>query len=211
MLKTKLNLDIIFTKIANYKISNLLTKRVQRTKSQAFSPSSRHFSLRHHAFSWVGALVILAHLWISQSVEAKELTNRLGIGQRYDWGVEGLPQLAAVYHPLSDLAVTSAVGVDTQDANSRFAVNVGARKIIFKEPNLNFYVGGNIGLINFEESGTKNAGYEMAALFGAEFFIPGLDSLGFSFDAGVGIVSASKVRFKTIADNPLRAAMVFYF
>jgi len=61
-------------------------------------------------------------------------------------------------------------------------------------------------------AGVNNSGFEMSAYAGGEFFLPGLDSLGITFEAGIGITSLSNgVNFRTIADSPLRAGMIFYF
>ena len=49
------------------------------------------------------------------------------------------------------------------------------------------------------------------ALFGTEFFFTGLDNLAFTFEGGIGVASVKDVRFRTIADDPFRAGLVFYF
>ncbi|WII70827.1 organic solvent tolerance protein [Bdellovibrio sp. 22V] len=144
------------------------------------------------------------------TVEAKELTNRLGVGVKKNTSLD-LPELAAVYYPNSDIAFAGGLGVDTQEDASRFSFNAGVRRIVFKEDNMNFYMGGSVGLVNFETLGEKESGFELNALFGGEFFLPGLDSLGFTFEGGVGVISADNVRFRTIADGPFSAGIIFYF
>ena len=62
---------------------------------------------------------------------------------------------------------------------------------------------------NYEKTGKKENGFELNALFGGEFFFTGLDSLAFTFEGGVGIVSTSDVRFRTIANSPLKAGILF--
>ena len=59
--------------------------------------------------------------------------------------------------------------------------------------------------------GSHITGFEIAALVGGEFFIHGLDSLGFNFETGVGITNVKKVRFRTLGDHIFRAGMFFYF
>jgi hypothetical protein len=46
---------------------------------------------------------------------------------------------------------------------------------------------------------------------GGEFFLNGLDSLGFTFETGVGVTNVKKVRFRTVGDSFVSAGMVFYF
>ncbi|MBO9668421.1 MAG: organic solvent tolerance protein [Bdellovibrio sp.] len=146
--------------------------------------------------------------------QAKELTNRLGVGVKTHATLD-LPELAVVYNPSSEIQVTGGLGVDTQKDQSKFSVNAGIRRIVFKEEHMNFYMGGTLGLVNWEEAqgtGTnKQSGFELDAVFGGEFFFTGLDSLGFTFEGGAGVISADDVRFRTIADSPFRAGIIFYF
>ncbi|MCB0342488.1 MAG: organic solvent tolerance protein, partial [Bdellovibrionales bacterium] len=76
----------------------------------------------------------------------------------------------------------------------------------------NFYMGTGAGLISDEDNGNTDTGFELNGFVGGEFFLPGLDSLGLSFEAGIGVSSVSSaVRFRTFGDHPLRAGMIFYF
>lgn len=154
--------------------------------------------------------LILAFILAAGPVQAKELTNRLGVGIKKNASLD-LPELAAVYYPVSDIAFSGGLGIDTRKDASKFSFNAGVRRMIFKEPNMNFYMGGSLGLVNFETAGEKQSGFELNALFGGEFFFTGLDSLAFIFEGGVGVISADDVRFRTIADGPFNAGIIFYF
>lgn len=146
----------------------------------------------------------------SQALFGKELGNRLGIGVKNNTSEE-VPSVAVVFFPNNDFAVTGGMGIDTQKNQSKFAFTGGVRKILFRENQMNFYFGGQMGIVNFENAGDKQNGFELNALFGGEFFFTGLESLGFSFEGGAGIASLKEVRFRTIADSPLRAGIIFYF
>jgi hypothetical protein len=148
--------------------------------------------------------------FVGFSAHSKELANRLGVGVKHNTAVD-LSELAAVYYPSSDLAFAAGLGVDTEEDQSKFAANAAVRRIVFKEENLNFYLGGSVGLVNYEVNGDKESGFELNALFGAEFFFPGLDSLAFTVEGGMGVISTDNVRFRTIADNPFLAGIIFYF
>lgn len=140
----------------------------------------------------------------------KDLTSRLGIGGKNNTAFN-LPSLAAVYYPSPDFGVTGGLGIDTQKDESRFTVNGGVRRILFREDHMNFYFGGQLGLVNYEAGGDKQSGFELTAVSGGEFFLPGLESLGFTFEAGVGVTSMRNTRFRTISDDPIRAGIIFYF
>lgn len=154
--------------------------------------------------------ILFSCLVFSQLVLAKDLASRLGVGIKNN-SSEDVPAVAVIYYPNHDFAVTGGVGLDTKKDQSKFVVNGGVRKILFKENQLNFYFGGQLGMVNYESAGTKENGFELNALFGAEFFLTGLESLGFSFEGGAGISSLKDVRFRTIADSPVRAGITFYF
>lgn len=154
--------------------------------------------------------IFAALILITQAVAAKDLASRLGIGIKNN-SSEDVPAVSVVYYPNHDFGITGGIGLDTKKDQSKFVVNGGVRKILFKENQLNFYFGGQLGLVNYEGGGEKQNGFELNAIFGAEFFLPGLESLGFSFEGGAGISSLKDVRFRTIADSPFRAGMTFYF
>lgn len=157
----------------------------------------------------------LGLLLASGSVQAKDLTNRLGLGYADPFSLD-MPSIHARYWPSARYGFSASLGVDTEEDASRFGLMGKLYKVIFTEDNMNFYMGTGLGIISREEtSGSSvdsDTGYELSAFVGAEFFLPGLDSLSFSFEAGAGVTSIdSEVRFRTIGDSPLTAGMVFYF
>lgn len=156
------------------------------------------------------AVLVLMAMTFSSNAYAKELANRLGVGVKQNVSI-GLAELATVYHFNPEMSVTGGLGIDTEKDASKFSANVGLRRIIFKEDHMNFYMGGNFGLLNRETPGNKESGFELNAVFGGEFFFTGLDSLAFTFEGGIGIVSMDEVRFRTVANSPLSAGIVFYF
>lgn len=160
------------------------------------------------------SLLITAIALFAGTASAKDLTNRLGVGIKNNTAYD-LPQLAMVYWPNADFAVTGGVGIDTQKSASMFTLNGGVRRVLFREDNMNFYFGGQLGLANYElyvgPVTGKQSGFELSAVFGGEFFLHGLDSLAFTFEGGVGIASLDSTRFRTIADSPFRAGIIFYF
>jgi hypothetical protein len=146
-----------------------------------------------------------------QQAQAKDLSNRLGIGYKNQFSTD-LPGLAIQYYPGSDLGFSATLGVDTEKDNSRFGCMVKLYRIIFQEENLNFYMGAGAGLLSQEHVGTNDSGFELMGFGGAEFFFAGLENLGFSFEMGTAITSISSgVRFRTFGDTPFRAGIMFYF
>ena len=161
-------------------------------------------------------LIIIALFFSTQSVWAVDLANRLGVGYTNQQSVD-LPSITARYYPNSSTGLSLAVGVDTEKDNSKFGVLAKLYRIIFTENNMNFYIGGGVGLLTVEEPDALNnlqnkSGFELAGFLGVEFFFSGLENLGFSFEAGVGVRSDTDgTRFRTIGDHPIRGGIIFYF
>jgi hypothetical protein len=110
--------------------------------------------------------------------------------------------------------VAGLLGVDTEKNNSRFGFMAKAYRIIFKEQNLNFYMGAGAGVVSQTNPTTNNvdSGFVVNGYAGTEFFFSGLENLGFSFELGLGVTAiSSQVRFRTIGDSPFQAGIVFYF
>ncbi|MBX2986289.1 MAG: organic solvent tolerance protein [Bdellovibrionaceae bacterium] len=160
-------------------------------------------------FSVLGLMAGVATLLLSQDVLAKDLTSRLGVGIKSN--SLDIPALAVVYYPNADFGITGGLGIDTQKDASRLTANGGFRRILFREEHMNFYFGGQAAIVNYETVGNKQSGFELNAVFGAEFFFTGLDSLAFTFEGGAGVTSMKDVRFHTIADHPFKAGIIFYF
>lgn len=151
--------------------------------------------------------------FVSHAASAKDLANRLGVGFSDQFGISGgLPSVTVRYYPRTDIGLAAALGVDTEKDASKFGFAAKAMRIIFQEDNMNFYLGASAGLISREKNKSNDSGFDLTGFAGGEFFLTGLDSLGFSFEAGVGVASiSSEVRFRTIGDHPFRAGMTFYF
>ncbi len=168
---------------------------------------------RHY---WVLAACLFLQAF-SQPSLAKDLSKRLGLGIRNNMTVD-VPMISANYYFGKEVGISAAFGVDTQDENSRMAIAFGVRRNIFFEPNLNFYMGGQVATVSFEKAKEdlpteteKLSGIEADVFVGTEFFFAGLDSVGFTFESGFGVATTGKTRFRTIADHPFRAGIHFYF
>ncbi len=157
--------------------------------------------------------IVVAAVFLSQMASAKDLSNRMGVGYADQFGLtQSLPSLAIRYYPNSDYGLMAALGVDTEDDNSRFGAMAKIIKLMFKEDHLNFYTGAGAGLVSQEISGDNDSGFDLSGFVGAEFFFAGLENLSMNFEAGVGVTSISdEIRFRTIGDHPLRAGIFFYF
>ncbi len=161
----------------------------------------------------VHLMLLVAVLFSSSAVFAKDLSQRLGVGYTNQSGItESMPSISVRYFPNQTYGLQGSVGVDTEKDHNRFGASAKFIKLVFREDNMNFYVAALGGVVSQEKNAATSSGFDVAAMFGGEFFLPGLESLGFCFEAGVGATSiSSDMRFRTMADSPLTAGMFFYF
>ncbi len=169
-------------------------------------------AMRKRAFHW-GYCIALSALFFfsSQSSFARDMQGRLGLGYNAEFANfnsgQGVPGISIKYGFTRDLAGEAVVGVATSSpSNSVTAVKFF--KNLFYETNLNFYfmLGGGV------VSAAGNTGAEFIGGFGAEFFIPGVESLGFAMETGGSFsnITGSFI-LKTLGVSFLNAGIHFYF
>jgi len=141
---------------------------------------------------------------------AKDMTGRPGIGfiDEFDnsSGTHPVPAISFKYGLSKGVAWSAAIGFNTSTPSS---VTLGSKlfKNIFYEPSLNFYT-----MVGGAYVKGVQSGFEVLGGLGAEFFIPGIDSVGWSFETGVAGTNVSGTFIaRTIGYTFLNAGMHFYF
>ncbi|RYZ61012.1 MAG: hypothetical protein EOP09_20450 [Proteobacteria bacterium] len=149
-------------------------------------------------------------LW-AQSASARDLHGRIGLGYNAQFANQrtgsGVPGLGIKYAMTRDLALEGIIGAET-GSGSQSTFGAKLFKNVFFENNLNFYAFFAGAAL---KSGNRS-GYDIQAGFGSEFFIPGIDSIGMSFEVGgeATNISGSTV-VRTLGLSFLHAGMRFYF
>ncbi|MEW6055891.1 MAG: hypothetical protein AB1540_04680 [Bdellovibrionota bacterium] len=156
--------------------------------------------------------LFLTLLVFAQSTEcaARDLSGRLGFGFTNEFSNSTIsrevPALSTKYGLSKDFHLQAILGFNTESP-AAYTLGAKAYKNIFFETNLNFYMAIGVAWLKAEKSG-----FELLGVLGAEFFIPGIDSLGLLFEAGV---SANNVTgdfvLKTVGFSFIHAGMHFYF
>ena len=162
-----------------------------------------------HAFRI--ALAIAALSLPLHSSHARDMQGRLGLGYNAEFSnfqaEGGVPGISIKYGMTRDIAAELVIGVATSSpANSVTAAKFF--KNLFYETNLNFYFTLGGGVV----AARGKTGAEFISAFGAEAFIPGLESLGFSMEAGGSFTNITgSFVLKTLGVSFLNAGMHFYF
>jgi hypothetical protein len=178
----------------------------------------RHIRVLHSQAA-VFARVLVATLFMTclsglldtPLAHAKDLQGRLGLGYNAQFVNtlidQRVPGVSIKYGLTRDLAAEGVVGIaTTSPANT--VTGIKFFKNVFYETNLNFYfmLGGAI------LSARGRGGVEFLGGFGVEFFIPGIESLGFSVETGGSFdnLNGSFV-LRTLGVSFLDAGIHFYF
>lgn len=158
-------------------------------------------------------LIIAATVSLVPSLaSARDMQGRLGLGYNSQWantkstGVWA-PGVSLKYGMTKDLAAELIVGIATT-APSNSVTAVKLFKNIFYETSMNFYfmLGGGLLAAN------GRTGSQFLGGFGVEFFIPGIESLGFSIESGGSVDNLSgNFVLRTMGVSFLDAGIHFYF
>lgn len=159
-----------------------------------------------------GLLAIGATASSSSSALARDMQGRLGIGYNSQFVNSvvdtRVPGVSVKYGLTRDLAVEAIAGTKTATPTNT-VTGVKLYKNVFYETNLNFYLSLGGAIV----SASRASGAEFMGTLGAEFFIPGLESVGFSFETGGALhsLSNSSMSFRTVGVSFIDAGMHFYF
>ena len=175
----------------------------------------RSLGLDHYfgrRFGVLGAFAIFA--LAATSAEARDLHGRLGLGYngqfpvQRDSGFSG-KGIALKYALTKDFALEPVLGFAT-GAHSQNTFGLKLFKNVFYETNLNFYFFGDGAAMH----ANGDSSYAFQSGFGSEFFIPGLESIGISFEVGAELTNATfngATSLRTVGFSFLDAGMRFYF
>jgi hypothetical protein len=144
---------------------------------------------------------------------AADLRGRMGIGFSNQLA-NNLPAISLKVQQSKTFAIGGLVGFKSDEDHTLYGAGVKFYRIIFDEPQLNFYLAGLLATGNYVDSETDKtkSGYQVDGTLGTEFHFQGLESIGFSFEFGVSARNTANggSGFQTLGDNFLKAAVHFY-
>lgn len=160
-------------------------------------------------------LFLTSVLLLAFNAHGKEMNHRLGVGPKSAFSSDigtGIESIGVHYSPNATYQVVGSVGINTSQGSSVLGLQGGLRRILFEEKNMNFFVGGSLGLVSREIASVNRSGFELLATVGGEWFFEGLENLGFNFETGLGVSSLTTSNsFFTLARSPMTAGIIFYF
>jgi hypothetical protein len=158
------------------------------------------------------AAILFSFLMLSANASAKELYGRVGLGYNAQFAntteKNGVPAISIKYGIAPRSAIEIVAGFYSGPDGSGVAA-LKYMQTLHAESYANFYflLGG--GFV----SANHKSGSEFLGGLGAEFFIPGVDNVGISFETGADIenLTSSSFVIKTFGISFINAGMHFYF
>lgn len=148
------------------------------------------------------------------AIHAKELVGRVGLGYNAQFAntnlTNGVPAISIKYG-MAPRAMIEAIGGFYSGSDGSGVAALKYMQTIHAESYANFYflLGGG-----YVTAGHRS-GTEFIGGLGTEFFIPGVDSVGLSFEAGMSLESLTSTSgafvLKTFGISFVHAGMHFYF
>jgi hypothetical protein len=157
-------------------------------------------------------LIFLAFLLPSIAFGA-DLRGRLGIGMTNQLAND-VPALSLKIQQSKTFALGGILGFKSDQDQTLYGAGVKFYRIIFDEPQLNFYLAGLFASENYLNNKHKvETGYQVDGTLGTEFHLAGLESLGLSIEFGLSVRKADPdggSSFETLGDSFLKSAVHFY-
>lgn len=131
-------------------------------------------------------IIIIALFTFSTSSFAMSLLGRLGIGTT-NQVVTGIDALSIKLQRNRSTALSGLFGLNNSSDSSNYAIGAKVYRLIYDEPQLNFYSSLAAIMFTYQNDGNTESGYQVDGGFGTEFSFQGLESIGFSFEFGIGL------------------------
>jgi hypothetical protein len=133
-------------------------------------------------------LLLIAAICIATPAHSKDLRGRSGVGFNQQFG--HVSALSVRYglptpNPVINVQIEGAFGLDTAASEDGGNVFAGARILygFLAEDNMNLFAGGGLGIVTEQNQNT----IRIQPTMGADFFLFGLENLGFTIEWGLNL------------------------
>ena len=146
---------------------------------------------------------------LTTSSWAIDRRGRLGVGVNNQLN-NNLPALSFKLQKSRSFSFGGLFGISTEDVGGGYGIGLKGYKVIFDEPQLNFYTSLMCALIKEKNGDVDQSGFQFDLTFGSEFHFAGLNSLGFSFEFGVSMNKMDTFVVETVGHHFVTAGIHFY-
>ncbi len=146
---------------------------------------------------------------LSSLAIAADRTGRLGAGMSSQLR-NGLPAISFKLQKSKSFAFGGLFALNTDEQSGGMGGAIKFYRVIFDEPQLNFYASGLLGLITKKTASISQSGFQVDLTLGSEFSFRGLGSLGFSFEFGLSLNKINNFVVETVGNHFVVAGVHFY-
>lgn len=164
----------------------------------------------HNSRSQAAFILFLFFIVLAPSLAwSRDNVGRMGIGTSSQIATD-LPAISFKILNNPSFGIGGLFGISTSESGGGHAAGLKFYKIIFDEPQLQFYASGMGALLKREGDSNDGSGFQLDFTFGSEFTFQGLESLGFSFEFGVSMNKVDEFVIETVGYHVIAAAIHFY-
>ena len=157
--------------------------------------------------------LMLALFLLPSVVFGADLRGRMGIGMTNQLAND-IPAISLKIQQSKTFALGGLLGFKSDQDQTLYGAGIKLYRIIFDEPQLNFYMAGLFATETFLDKQNKvDSGFQIDGTMGTEFHFAGLESLGLSIEFGLSVRKADPdggTSFETLGDSFIKSAVHFY-
>ncbi len=156
---------------------------------------------------WFGLL-----LWSSFSALGAwgmERIDRLGVGVSGQLKND-FPAISFKLQQSNSFALGGLLALSTNSSQGGYGMGIKLYRMIFDEPQLNFYLSLMGGLLKETQGPVSSSGFQFDFTAGSEFSFAGLNSLGMSFEFGISLRQMDELIVETVGNHFISAGIHFY-
>jgi hypothetical protein len=157
--------------------------------------------------------LVLGLFLLPSMVFGADLRSRLGVGMTNQLAND-IPAISLKIQQSKAFAIGGLLGFKSDRDQTLYGAGIKLYRIIFDEPQLNFYMAGLFASENYlNKEDVEETGYQIDGTMGSEFHFSGLESVGFSFEFGLSVRKADAEggnSFQTLGDSFIKSAVHFY-
>jgi len=156
---------------------------------------------------------LLLLLTLPSQVFARSYVDHLGLGVSTQL-INDVPSISIKNYTSDSFAWGLLGNFSTADTTGGWGVGGKLYKNFFAEPQLFFFASLLFAIVNSKKHSDgdgSQTGIQADLTAGSEFFIPGLESLGFSFETGLSINTLNEFVIETTAGSAFIAGAIHFY
>jgi len=154
-------------------------------------------------------ILLVIFSFLPKNSFGRDNIGRMGIGTTNQLAND-MPAISFKIMKDASFGIGGVIAFSTSEDEGGHGAGIKVYKLIFDEPQLQFYASGLAAMIKEKGGQDEGSGFQLDATLGSEFSFQGLDSLGFSFEVGFSMNKTDEMVIETVGYHFIVAALHFY-